>query len=135
MVTHFDKCGWQASKADESSLSEILVGREDNYGALSTLPVYETLLGFKYIGESLNEDKTVSHGENSAGFSFKSHYSEKNGIVAGLLAAEAVASSGAKLVLNGFLWNGSKQAAPIVLWFFTGQGQRKHLEVGREQGH
>jgi hypothetical protein len=159
MVTHFYKCGWQASKADESSPSGLLSGQEANRGscrvetsqihfedshlravvanqaALCTLPVYETHLGFKYIGESRDEDKTVPRCETSAGFSFKSHYSKKNGIVAGLFAAQAAAPSGAKLVLNGFLWNGSKQAAPIVSWFFTGQGQRKHLEVGREQGH
>jgi phosphoglucomutase len=61
------------------------------------LPVYETPVGFKYIGELINEDKIVIGGEESAGLSIKGHYPEKDGILACLLAAEAVAARGASL--------------------------------------
>jgi len=61
------------------------------------LPVYETPVGFKFIGELINEDKIVIGGEESAGLSIKGHYPEKDGILACLLAAEAVAARGASL--------------------------------------
>ncbi len=112
MVTRFDKCGWDQGTADESSQIES-ISIPGTSGALSSLepllettlsnlPVYETQLGFMYIGESFDEDKTVPRNEDQAGFSFKSHYSEENGIFARLLAAETAASSGAELVSVGF---------------------------------
>jgi phosphoglucomutase len=61
------------------------------------LPVYETPVGFKYIGELINEDKIILGGEESAGLSIKGHYPEKDGLLACLLAAEAVAARGASL--------------------------------------
>ena len=61
------------------------------------LPVYETPVGFKCIGETINEDKTVTVDKDSAGFSNKGHGPEKDGILAGLLATKAVASCGPRL--------------------------------------
>lgn len=61
------------------------------------LPVYETPVGFKYIGELINEDKIILGGEESAGLSMRGHYPEKDGILACLLAAESVAARGASL--------------------------------------
>ena len=61
------------------------------------LAVFETPVGFKYIGELINEDKIILGGEESAGLSIKGHYPEKDGILACLLAAEAVAARGASL--------------------------------------
>ena len=61
------------------------------------LPVFETPVGFKYIGELINEDKIILGGEESAGLSIKGHYPEKDGILACLLAAEAVAARGTSL--------------------------------------
>ena len=60
-------------------------------------PLFETPVGFKFIGELINEDKIVLGGEESAGLSIKGHYPEKDGILACLLAAEAVAARGASL--------------------------------------
>jgi phosphomannomutase len=62
------------------------------------LPVYETPVGFKYIGKLINEDKIIIGGEESAGLSIRGHYPEKDGIIACLLSAEAVAARGASLV-------------------------------------
>jgi phosphomannomutase len=54
-------------------------------------------VGFKFIGELINEDKIILGGEESAGLSIKGHYPEKDGILACLLAAEAVAARGTSL--------------------------------------
>jgi phosphoglucomutase len=59
--------------------------------------VYETPVGFKFIGELINEDKIILGGEESAGLSIKGHYPEKDGVLACLLAAEAVAARRASL--------------------------------------
>ncbi len=69
----------------------------DRVAAKRSLPVFETPVGFKYIGELINEDKIILGGEESAGLSIKGHYPEKDGILACLLAAEAVAARGASL--------------------------------------
>ena len=44
------------------------------------------------VGELINEDKIILGGEESAESSIKDHYPEKDGILACLLAAEAVAA-------------------------------------------
>jgi phosphomannomutase len=61
------------------------------------LKLHETPVGFKYIGELINEHKIILGGEESAGLSIKGHYPEKDGILACLLAAEAVAVRGMSL--------------------------------------
>ncbi len=61
------------------------------------LRIYETPVGFKFIGELINENKIILGGEESAGLSIKGHYPEKDGILACLLAAEAVAARGKSL--------------------------------------
>jgi len=45
----------------------------------------------------INEDKIILGGEESAGLSIRGHYPEKDGILACLLAAEAVAARGTSL--------------------------------------
>lgn len=61
------------------------------------LKLYETPVGFKFIGELINKDEIILGGEESAGLSIKGHYPEKDGILACLLAVEAVAVRGASL--------------------------------------
>ncbi len=58
------------------------------------VPVYQTPVGFKYIGELIKEDKIALGGEESAGLSIRGHLPEKDGILAGLLVAEAIARRG-----------------------------------------
>jgi alpha-D-glucose phosphate-specific phosphoglucomutase len=53
--------------------------------------VYETPVGFKYIGKLLTEGKIVFGGEESGGLSIIGHIPDKDGIIAGLLMLEAVA--------------------------------------------
>ena len=61
------------------------------------IPLYETPVGFKYIGELIQEDKIVIGGEESAGLSIRKHVPEKDGVLAGLLCCEMVARRGASL--------------------------------------
>jgi alpha-D-glucose phosphate-specific phosphoglucomutase len=59
--------------------------------------LYETPVGFKYIGDLIKQDKVVIGGEESAGLSIRHHVPEKDGILAGLLCCEAVARRGKSL--------------------------------------
>lgn len=56
----------------------------------------ETKVGFKYIGQSLMQRGCIVGGEESGGLSIKGHIPEKDGILAGLLAAEIMAVNGGK---------------------------------------
>jgi alpha-D-glucose phosphate-specific phosphoglucomutase len=61
------------------------------------VPLYETPVGFKYIGELINQDKIAIGGEESAGLTIRGHVPEKDGVIAGLLVAEMVATRGKSL--------------------------------------
>jgi phosphoglucomutase len=61
------------------------------------VPLYETPVGFKYIGELIIEDKIAIGGEESAGLTIRGHVPEKDGVIAGLLATEMVATRGKSL--------------------------------------
>ena len=84
---------WSGGAARSVATSHLV----DRVAEARGLPLYETPVGFKYIGELINEDKIVIGGEESAGLSIKGHYPEKDGILACLLAAEAVAARGKSL--------------------------------------
>jgi phosphoglucomutase len=56
-----------------------------------SVPLHETPVGFKYIGELIKQDKIAIGGEESAGLSIRYHVPEKDGILAGLLCSEMVA--------------------------------------------
>jgi phosphoglucomutase len=85
--------GWQGGVARSVATSHLV----DRAAQMRGRDVHETPVGFKFIGELINEDKIILGGEESAGLSIKGHYPEKDGILACLLAAEAVASRGASL--------------------------------------
>lgn len=61
------------------------------------VPVFQTPVGFKYIGEMIQAGTVAMGGEESAGMSIAGHLSEKDGILACLLVAEAVARRGASV--------------------------------------
>jgi len=56
------------------------------------LELYETPVGFKYIGELIKQDKITIGGEESAGLTIRGHVPEKDGVIAGLLCCEMVAT-------------------------------------------
>ncbi len=69
----------------------------DRVAELHGREVYETPVGFKFIGELISQDKLVIGGEESAGLTIKGHVPEKDGILACLLALEMVCSEGISL--------------------------------------
>jgi phosphoglucomutase len=66
----------------------------DAVAKMHDVKVYETPVGFKYIGELISQDKIIIGGEESAGLTIKGHVPEKDGILACLLVAEMVAHEG-----------------------------------------
>lgn len=85
--------GWTEGVARSVATSHLV----DRVAESRGLRLYETPVGFKYIGELINKDAIILGGEESAGLSIRGHYPEKDGILACLLAAEAVAARGASL--------------------------------------
>lgn len=89
----YESRGWRLGVARSVATSH----QVDRVARTRGIELYETPVGFKFIGELINEDKIILGGEESAGLSIKGHYPEKDGILACLLAAEAVAARGASL--------------------------------------
>jgi phosphoglucomutase len=69
----------------------------DAVAQLHGTQVYETPVGFKYVGPLLREDKIALGGEESAGMTIRGHLPEKDGILACLLVAEMIAARQASL--------------------------------------
>jgi phosphoglucomutase len=69
----------------------------DAVGRVHGVRVYETPVGFKYVGPLLREDKISLGGEESAGLTIRGHLPEKDGILACLLVAEMIAARRAAL--------------------------------------
>ncbi len=64
----------------------------DAVAKLLGVKVYETPVGFKYIGALMESEPIIVGGEESGGLSVKGHVPEKDGILACLLMAELVAT-------------------------------------------
>ncbi len=69
----------------------------DAVAKLHGAPLYETPVGFKYVGPLLRGGKIVIGGEESAGLTIRGHVPEKDGILACLLVAEMIAARQASL--------------------------------------
>jgi phosphoglucomutase len=85
--------GWKNGVAKSVATTNLINALADYY----KVPLYETPVGFKYIGELIIADKIAIGGEESAGLTIRGHVPEKDGIIAGLLIAEMVATRGASL--------------------------------------
>ncbi|HSK72147.1 MAG TPA: phosphoglucomutase/phosphomannomutase family protein [Pyrinomonadaceae bacterium] len=85
--------GWTQGVARSVATTHLV----DRVAANRGIRLYETPVGFKFIGELINKDEIILGGEESAGLSIRGHYPEKDGILACLLAAEAVAARGKSL--------------------------------------
>jgi alpha-D-glucose phosphate-specific phosphoglucomutase len=79
----------------------------DAVAELFGVKVYETPVGFKYIGALMESEPIIVGGEESGGLSIKGHVPEKDGILACLLMAELVATE--KKSLGQILKNLAKQ--------------------------
>jgi len=69
----------------------------DNLALSYGLEIYETAVGFKYIGELMRKISVLIGGEESGGLSILGHIPEKDGILANMLVAEAIAYAGKPL--------------------------------------
>jgi alpha-D-glucose phosphate-specific phosphoglucomutase len=85
--------GWRNGVAKSVATTNLINALAEHY----KIPIYETPVGFKYIGALIDQDKIAIGGEESAGLTIRGHVPEKDGIIAGLLMAEMVATRGASL--------------------------------------
>jgi alpha-D-glucose phosphate-specific phosphoglucomutase len=85
--------GWKNGVAKSVATTNLINALADYH----KVPLYETPVGFKYIGELINGDKIAIGGEESAGLTIRGHVPEKDGVLAGLLVAEMVAKRGKSL--------------------------------------
>ncbi|MEE8177898.1 MAG: phosphoglucomutase/phosphomannomutase family protein [Acidobacteriota bacterium] len=85
--------GWTGGAAKSVATTHLI----DAVAKFHRIAVYETPVGFKHIGEMIQQDKLVLGGEESAGLTIRHHVPEKDGILACLLTAEMVASRGMPL--------------------------------------
>lgn len=80
--------GWEGGVAKTFSTTVMVDRLARKYG----LPVFETPIGFKYICELfLGEDDLLMGGEESGGFTVRSHIPERDGILTSLLLLEVMA--------------------------------------------
>ena len=63
-------------------------------GELFGVPIYETPVGFKYIGPVMTERDALAGGEESGGYSFKGHIPERDGILSGLYFLDMMVKTG-----------------------------------------
>jgi phosphoglucomutase len=85
--------GWKNGVAKSVATTNLINALAKAHG----VQLYETPVGFKYIGELIMQDKIAIGGEESAGLSIRHHVPEKDGVLAGLLCCEAVAKRGKSL--------------------------------------
>jgi alpha-D-glucose phosphate-specific phosphoglucomutase len=85
--------GWKMGVAKSVATTNLINAVADFH----KVPLYETPVGFKYIGELIIADKIAIGGEESAGLTIRGHVPEKDGVLAGLLMAEMVATRGKSL--------------------------------------
>jgi len=85
--------GWRNGVAKSVATTNLINALAEHH----KVQLYETPVGFKYIGELIDQDKIAIGGEESAGLSIRHHVPEKDGILAGLLCCEMVARRGRSL--------------------------------------
>ena len=85
--------GWKMPAARSVATTQMMDAIAKSHGQT----VFQTPVGFKYIGQLIREDKIAFGGEESAGMTIRGHIPEKDGILACLLVAEMIASRGASI--------------------------------------
>jgi len=85
---------WKGGVARSVATTHLIDRIARKYGLL----LYKTPVGFKYIADLFLRGEIIFGGEESACLAVKKHLPEKDGIFAGLLVAEMMASSGKSLV-------------------------------------
>jgi phosphoglucomutase len=85
--------GWRNGVAKSVATTNLINAVAEHH----KIELYETPVGFKYIGELIKQDKIAIGGEESAGLTIRHHVPEKDGVLAGLLLCEMVAKRGKSL--------------------------------------
>jgi len=85
--------GWRGGVARSVTTTHLL----DRIARAHDLPLTKTKVGFKYMADLFLKGRIMFGGEESACIAVKDHLPEKDGIFAGLLVAEMVASTGRSL--------------------------------------
>lgn len=84
---------WKMPAARSVATTQMIDAAAKSHGQT----VFQTPVGFKYIGQLIREDKIAMGGEESAGLTIRGHIPEKDGILACLLVAEMIAARGASI--------------------------------------
>jgi alpha-D-glucose phosphate-specific phosphoglucomutase len=63
-------------------------------GEIFNVPVYETTVGFKYVAPIMLAEKALIGGEESGGYGFRGHVSERDGILASLYFLDLMIKTG-----------------------------------------
>lgn len=85
--------GWRGGVARSVTTTHLI----DRIARAHGLPLYRTPVGFKYLGDLVLKGQIIFGGEESACLAVKDHLPEKDGIFAGLLVTEMVATCGENL--------------------------------------
>ena len=89
LLNHLLKKGLQGAVVKTVGSSLLI----DRVAEKLNVPVIETAVGFKHVGEAMRKNKVIIGGEESGGLSIQGHIPEKDGLLANLLVLEAMASS------------------------------------------
>jgi phosphomannomutase len=65
-------------------------------GELYSVPVFETPVGFKYLGPKMMAENALIGGEESGGFGYRGHIPERDGILSGLYILDFMVQTGKK---------------------------------------
>jgi phosphomannomutase len=63
-------------------------------GKLYNVPVFETAVGFKFLGPKMIAEDAIVAGEESGGYAFRGHLPERDGVVSGLFFLDLMARRG-----------------------------------------
>jgi len=85
-----ERRGWQGGVARTVATTAYV----DRIAAAHGVPVYQTPVGFKYVGRYLLDGRAVIGGEESGGLSVRGHLPIKDGVLACALVAEMVSVAG-----------------------------------------
>ncbi|MSQ29828.1 MAG: phosphoglucomutase/phosphomannomutase family protein [Dehalococcoidia bacterium] len=66
----------------------------DRLGELYNCPVYETPVGFKFLGPKMTESDGMIAGEESGGYAFRGHVPERDGLLSALCILDFMAKTG-----------------------------------------
>lgn len=66
----------------------------DRLGEIYGVPVYETAVGFKFLGPKMMAEDALIGGEESGGYGFRGHVPERDGTLAGLYFLDLMARTG-----------------------------------------